>query len=394
MRSLLADVMDLQADWSGVNTEEMQLRGTIVRHELPSWIRENLSRVVDPKLGMAVEGQDGVGRKSRVPWVRIYSPAESPSPTSGWYVVYLFSADSDSCYLSLSHGSTQWDGGSLVPRTAEEMSALMGWARTTLGTLPDPRLSPVVDLGVPKGSLGYAYQGTIVTALQYRRDALPSTEELLEDLRMMTQLLLRLYGADRRDPLVPGRLPPEVALVTEEIDRIVSPRPKAGGGQGFRLTKAEQVAVERHAVSAATRYLEGFGWDVRDVGATKSYDLHCRRGEEALHVEVKGTTSAGATVVLTRNEVAFHRETYPTNALIVVSRIQLDRGAEQPVASGGEVEVTMPWRIDEDALQPIAYTYNRSAHVRSSAMSDTSGRTGPGETTAVELDFDAESVHT
>ena len=37
--------------------------------------------------------------------------------------------------------------------------------------------------------------------------------------------------------------------------------------------------------------------------ATESYDLICRRGDEVKHVEVKGTTTDGAEVILTPNEV-------------------------------------------------------------------------------------------
>lgn len=359
MRSLIADVLDLQGDWSSENTEEMQLRGTIVRREIPEWLRANLSEVVDPSLGLGVEGQDAVGLKSRVPWVRVYSPEMSPRATSGWYVVYLFSADGTSCYLSLSHGSTQWDGGSLVARTAVEMAALMDWARSTIGEITDPRLSPRVDLSVPKTSVAYAYQGTVVTALRYDRSAMPTNAQLLADLSMMIGLLIRLYDADRRDPLVPGRIAPEVTLVEREIETILSPKPAPVTSQGFRLTKAEQVAVERHAVEEATRYLAELGWEVRDVGATRSYDLHCKRSDEVLHVEVKGTTSEGATVILTRNEVALHREVYPANALIVVSQIELDRQIQPPLAKGGLLEISSPWRIDEEALVPIAYTYRR-----------------------------------
>jgi hypothetical protein len=359
VRSLIADVLDLQGDWSSDNTEEMQVRGTIVRHEIPDWLRTHLPEIVDPSSGLAVEGQDAVGLKSRVPWVRVYLPELSPRATSGWYVVYLFSADGTSCYLSLSHGSTQWDGGSLVARTAVEMASLMDWARATLGEITDPRLSPGVDLSVPKTSVAYAYQGTVVTALRYDRSAMPSNAELLADLGIMIGLLIRLYDADRRDPLVPGRIAPEVTLVEREIETILSPRPAPETGQGFRLGKAEQVAVERHAVEEATRYLVELGWEVKDVGATKSYDLHCKRFDEVLHVEVKGTTSAGATVILTRNEVSLHRQVYPANALIVVTRIELDRRVHPPVARGGRLEISSPWRIEEDALLAIAYTYRR-----------------------------------
>jgi hypothetical protein len=48
---------------------------------------------------------------------------------------------------------------------------------------------------------------------------------------------------------------------------------------------------------------------------------------------------------------------YPDNALAVVRNITLDRSGDQPVASGGELVLVMPWSINEGDLVPIAYDY-------------------------------------
>ncbi|WP_353963234.1 DUF3883 domain-containing protein [Streptomyces sp. NBC_01549] len=53
---------------------------------------------------------------------------------------------------------------------------------------------------------------------------------------------------------------------------------------------------------------------LKDVGANKPYDLHLTRGDEKLHVEVKGTTSDGRQIILTRpkpNGSAITRRTTP-----------------------------------------------------------------------------------
>ena len=60
-------------------------------------------------------------------------------------------------------------------------------------------------------------------------------------------------------------------------------------------------------------------------------------------------------MVLTRNEVNLHRVEHPNNALAVVRNITLDRSGDQPVASGGELVLVMPWEINEGGLSPIAY---------------------------------------
>ena len=48
-------------------------------------------------------------------------------------------------------------------------------------------------------------------------------------------------------------------------------------------------------------------WDVEDVHGKESYDLVCRRRDEIKHIEVKGTKTDGAEVILTRKEGAARR---------------------------------------------------------------------------------------
>jgi hypothetical protein len=72
---------------------------------------------------------------------------------------------------------------------------------------------------------------------------------------------------------------------------------------------------------------------------------------------VKGTTSAGEKVILTRNEVKLHMNDHPDNGLIVVHHIDLQPG-EPPQASGGLLLVMIPWLLDGERLEPIGYEYS------------------------------------
>ena len=97
--------------------------------------------------------------------------------------------------------------------------------------------------------------------------------------------------------------------------------------------------------------------DVIDTSATESYDFRCMLDGQEVHVEVKGTTSAGMRVLLTRNEVTHAREWHPNLALVVVSGIKLAAVAGSPQASGGAVLVVHPWQLLDEALEPISYEY-------------------------------------
>jgi Domain of unknown function (DUF3883) len=110
-------------------------------------------------------------------------------------------------------------------------------------------------------------------------------------------------------------------------------------------------------MSVAEAHLRKLNWRVKDVSSTKPYDFECSKGADKLIVEVKGTTSTGEQIVVTRNEVVAHRARYPTNALIVVHHINLIRGPEGPSADGGELMMLLPWEIKEDCLQPLAFQY-------------------------------------
>ncbi|MFE1103808.1 protein NO VEIN domain-containing protein [Nocardiopsis alba] len=150
---------------------------------------------------------------------------------------------------------------------------------------------------------------------------------------------------------------PEV-LEAEEAAARTAGRRRSGTGQGRRMSADERKALEDHSVGRATAHFEADGWSVEDVGAKEPYDLLLTRGDERLHVEVKGTTSQGAQVILTRAEVEKQREFAPHNALVVVHSIELDRTVSPPKAKGGVLHCTSPWEIREQHLKVVSYVYH------------------------------------
>ncbi|MFE2277112.1 MrcB family domain-containing protein [Streptomyces sp. NPDC059454] len=367
MDDLLAKVLDLQPTWVSTNTEEMQERGIVVRRQLPDLIRAHgavLATELDTPVGnLGVEGRDGTGLKAEIPWVRVFSRDQSPSSTTGWYVVYLFSASGRQVYLSLNQGTTIWTGGVFKARKAEDLRARVEWAwplvAEAAATRPGLHRTIQLDARTPLGS-GYG-PGNVV-AIAYEREQLPSQEILLKDLLFMTSLLSTLYEAERLAPYIPGDPTPEVVEAEQSAAKTAGRRARSGTrssrpGQGFLLTASERRAVEHHSVRMATEHFKAQGWSVKDVGATESFDLLLTRGEERLHVEVKGTTSAGQEVILTRTEVEKQRKYYPKNALVVVHSIKLDRTAVEPTTSGGTLQCTSPWALQDEDLTVISYAY-------------------------------------
>ncbi|GAA2474620.1 DUF3578 domain-containing protein [Actinocorallia cavernae] len=345
----------------------MQTRGIAIRQEIPGCLREHTAALA-AALGatpdeLCIEGRDGTGLKTEVPWVRVSGREQSPSATTGWYVVYLFAASGRRVYLSLNQGTTIWTGGDYKARKPEDLRARVGWARPLLAEAMAARqdLHEVIELEA-RTPLGRGYGPGNVVAIAYERDHLPEQEVLIADLLFMTGLLRTLYREERLAPHIPGDPAPEVLEAEQSAARLAGRRTPSGprqrrSGQGFMLTAEERKAIELHSVRMATEHFKAQGWSVKDVGAKESFDLLLSRGEERCHAEVKGTTSAGTDVILTRAEVEKQRRYYPHNALVVVHSIRLDRTGPKPMTSGGVLHCTSPWVVLDEDLTVISYAY-------------------------------------
>ena len=118
----------------------MQERGNLIRTDLAQELRDrlrHLGQAFDPLFDdLAVEGSDGIGRKTEAPWVRLYSKAMSPTPREGFYIVIHFSANGSAFFITIGCGNTIWSGGDLRPISDEQLKAKTSWARSDVPTSP------------------------------------------------------------------------------------------------------------------------------------------------------------------------------------------------------------------------------------------------------------------
>jgi hypothetical protein len=175
-----------------------------------------------------------------------------------------------------------------------------------------------------------------------------------EAIRLFPQL--REAVGQTTPPASEAGLPSPAQQAMEAVKDAAGKVARPGRGQGFQLDQDVKVAVEALAMNAAAEFY-GLEWDVQDVHGTESYDLICRRGGEMKHVEVKGTTTDGAEVILTPNEVRHARE-HPCTALFVLSNIAVERAEDRTVtASGGKQHLCDPWHLDDGTLIPLGFRY-------------------------------------
>lgn len=126
--------------------------------------------------------------------------------------------------------------------------------------------------------------------------------------------------------------------------------------QGFDVDPQVRRAIESTAVLRARRHYEKAGFKVSVRG--KPFDLECRRGATTLFVEVKGTQTKGAKILLTPNEIDFARKN--KMELFIVHSINVANGRSGPRVQGGVIKVIAPWRPRDTRLTPVIFSYDVS----------------------------------
>jgi hypothetical protein len=121
-----------------------------------------------------------------------------------------------------------------------------------------------------------------------------------------------------------------------------------------RLTDPEvRGVIDRYAMERAIAHFTADWKEVHDVSRFASFDLLCRRDADELRVEVKGTTTLGEAVLITRNELENARKHFPCVALFVTSEIVIDRSEMLPRATGGKDRILCPWDVSACRLTPV-----------------------------------------
>ncbi|MCC7337872.1 MAG: DUF3883 domain-containing protein [Pirellulaceae bacterium] len=126
-------------------------------------------------------------------------------------------------------------------------------------------------------------------------------------------------------------------------------------GQGFQADGRLREAIEDYSMRAAKAHFESLGYQVDDVSMNRPYDLHCTKGSELLYVEVKGTQTNGAAIILTTGEVKFARKNSTQMALFLLHSISISKDGQTP--SKGEQVVLSPWQIDDAGLAALSFKY-------------------------------------
>ena len=161
---------------------------------------------------------------------------------------------------------------------------------------------------------------------------------------------------DRMKPEVGKKIEEEAASVASQCHAQLS---QSGRGQGFLASVGMRTAIELHAMKRAKRYFKEYGYAVEDTSRTESYDLQVTKNAARFYVEVKGTTTDGEHVFVTKNEVRHAHAHRDLCKLFVVHHIDVDDvSSESPKVTGGINYLIEPWNPSWERLTCLAYRYD------------------------------------
>ena len=126
---------------------------------------------------------------------------------------------------------------------------------------------------------------------------------------------------------------------------------------GYESDPEIRKKIEQHAVAKARDFYEKGGYRVVEKG--KPYDLLCKKSEEIIHVEVKGSRNSLEAIIVTTNEIGDARNTDWRSDLFLVESIDLKPdGKGNYLVSGGRCRRAENWVPHDKDLDPICYRYS------------------------------------
>lgn len=158
-------------------------------------IHKNLSQVNDNKY--LVKGSAGQGQWANVPWLGVFDRDITKTAQSGFYLVYLFSTNMNKVYLSLNQGWTLFKNNYDSKDRSKNIRKISEYFQNRLNSA-DSTMVKEIHLIENEDKRDYdlarGYEQGNIFAFEYKKNKLPSSNKLLEDLQQMLLLYAELKG--------------------------------------------------------------------------------------------------------------------------------------------------------------------------------------------------------
>nr|WP_251009458.1 DUF3578 domain-containing protein [Bacillus sp. ISL-39] len=171
LQRLMSEYLSIKAESIGVSPNI----GSFVRNEIPEII--NNLHFID-RNQYIITGSVGVGRWALVPWVAIMNREVTTSTKKGYYIVYLFSEDMKSVYLTIGLGVEK------TPK--EDIKRIKEDIRKNIPRWSKVNKDDYINLGSSSKAKDYAYSTAVY--IKYEYENMPGENALVHDLEEMINI--------------------------------------------------------------------------------------------------------------------------------------------------------------------------------------------------------------
>ncbi|QEA34769.1 MrcB family domain-containing protein [Weissella soli] len=173
-----------------LNNYSREKNNDFKNNEIAKILRVGLKGAVSDDLmsgKIKTKGSAGQGNWATVPWIGIFDTDLSTSATKGFDIVYLFSPDMSSVYLSLNQGWT-FLKKNYDKNARSTISKVSTYWQKTLANRTDRMTTEPIDLTSSleqKNDLVIGYELGNIFSIRYDKNNLPDNDQMLADLKDM-----------------------------------------------------------------------------------------------------------------------------------------------------------------------------------------------------------------
>lgn len=176
--------------------------GNYVRKEIPKNFK-GLSFFDESNY--TITGSVGQGNWAFVPWIAIMNNKVTSSTQRGYYIVYLFSEDMKSVYLTIAQGVTESSKEEMI-KTKEDIHRLIH---------PTSRIQKDDQIYLGTSSMAKKYAFSTAAYIRYGKENMPDEEQLEADLKEMIHLYEK-YINIKNNKHIEYALQPQTKMVIED----------------------------------------------------------------------------------------------------------------------------------------------------------------------------------
>lgn len=217
--------------------------------EIKAFITPNNLKVADPGIG--------TGGWAAVPYVRVFDEKEAPSATNGVYIVYLFADTEKSVFLTLNQGVENSSREAIVLNRSEIQKRID--AKDFV--LNNKKIKELRDYG----------ESTIFYK-EYKRDALPSEDDLQKDLKTMVNVYKKYLDSKKTGDTGGTEIPVPKIETDSSAKQAASDNPISGQKNDGKFLQIQRILFGAPGTGKSFKIDDPVnGYGLKNVGESRKF---------------------------------------------------------------------------------------------------------------------------